>query len=1152
MPTSGNPLRGLIQDHVASAVKLTCKDTFLSRAEFQQLLYIAVSGLPGTEICSPLDSMKMPEPAIYKPKKLWTGKQVISSLISHMCRNVLPSLHLDGKARTPPTAFGAIENEHVIVFRHGELLSGVLDKAAIGNSSLGIVHTVYELYGPELAGRLLTAFGRLFTYFLQDAGHTCGIADLILTSSADEERKKLLIKVVNDADRGLTAFLDGAPVNSLADLVSAEANMQPLSKEDRLKVCQKSEAFIAADRVDGKVRMDGAMQSVINKSASNVIKACLPNGLAVPFIHNNFSMMVLTGAKGSAVNQSQISCFLGQQALEGQRVPMMVSGKSLPSFRANDMSARAGGFVRDRFLTGIKPQEFYFHCMAGREGLVDTAVKTSRSGYLQRCLVKHLEELRVHYDMTVRDSGSNIVQFLYGEDGLDPVHATLLGGKANQLQFIARNHQALSLKYSVNAELMETHGLDLTSAKRYHDVMHRAVETVNHMKNHGTFKEGFIVMCRRKIHSELPFSQGNILKGWHFAEIVKLRGKDTKTTYDVKYISDDHVEKKVSQEMTINTKKGYSVVTLIKCGLPDTAMSTLPLGTAVGACSEKIQSALVDYSNTNPDKVITKKETANTTTIKKLQLLVWTKYMRSLACPGEAVGCVAAQSVGEPSTQMTLNTFHLAGHGGANVTLGIPRLREIIMTASRTLKTPMMTIPLVAGVDSSRAKFYARQLSKLALGQLLSHSGGVEVTEVIELGRSGFSWFRHYRVKLKFENLKRIESSFGVNFDRIAETTKQMVISKVSTMVKTELRNATKSGGKGLSRDVMFFYSSVKPGDDYADDKAAAIDDGQTAGDDGDAEPVVRRNGKYKQSGLLESDSEVEEDDVDNEDADDVKKDKLLDSDSEKSDMDDDEKVKKNKAASKDDIDWGSSDEDVEAQEGQVDSSVGETLVADRNTPSGRKGSPGKHPVDLKLDAKRGSIEFQLSFPADQRRLLMVQLIEKACESTNVRSTLKISNVYDTSCTVNGDKHAAVQTEGVNFNAIWELSPAIVLHNEIRSNDIYELLLTYGVEAARQSIVDEIKGVFGVYGIDVNPRHLSLIADFMTRTGSYIPMNRSGMLNCPSPFVQMSFETTCSFLTKAAQDGLTDTLDSPTGQIVVGNAPKLGTGCFNLMVPMNA
>jgi DNA-directed RNA polymerase I subunit RPA1 len=168
------------------------------------------------------------------------------------------------------------------------------------------------------------------------------------------------------------------------------------------------------------------------------------------FLKNNFSMMVLTGAKGSAVNQSQISCFLGQQALEGQRVPIMVSGKSLPSFRAYDSSARAGGFVQDRFLTGVKPQEYYFHCMAGREGLVDTAVKTSRSGYLQRCLVKHLEELKVNYDMTVRDSAGNIVQFLYGEDGIDATACSLLGGKSNQMLFLARNSQALVHKYSLH------------------------------------------------------------------------------------------------------------------------------------------------------------------------------------------------------------------------------------------------------------------------------------------------------------------------------------------------------------------------------------------------------------------------------------------------------------------------------------------------------------------------------------------------------------------------------------------------------------------------------------------------------------------------------------------------------------------------------
>ena len=106
--------------------------------------------------------------------------------------------------------------------------------------------------------------------------------------------------------------------------------------------------------------------------------------------------------------------------------------------------------MRDRFLTGVKPQEYYFHCMAGREGLVDTAVKTSRSGYLQRCLVKHLEELRIHYDMTVRDSGGNVVQFFYGEDGLDTLSSGILKGNKEQMQFLALNHHAFVYKYSVN------------------------------------------------------------------------------------------------------------------------------------------------------------------------------------------------------------------------------------------------------------------------------------------------------------------------------------------------------------------------------------------------------------------------------------------------------------------------------------------------------------------------------------------------------------------------------------------------------------------------------------------------------------------------------------------------------------------------------
>jgi DNA-directed RNA polymerase I subunit RPA1 len=153
--------------------------------------------------------------------------------------------------------------------------------------------------------------------------------------------------------------------------------------------------------------------------------------------------MTLSGAKGSAVNAQQISCALGQQELEGRRVPVMVSGKTLPSFKPLETKAIAGGYVASRFLTGLKPQEFYFHCMAGREGLIDTAVKTSRSGYLQRCLIKHLEGIRVHYDNTVRGSDSSVYQFHYGGDALDVTKQKHL----YQFEFAARNFASLINRY---------------------------------------------------------------------------------------------------------------------------------------------------------------------------------------------------------------------------------------------------------------------------------------------------------------------------------------------------------------------------------------------------------------------------------------------------------------------------------------------------------------------------------------------------------------------------------------------------------------------------------------------------------------------------------------------------------------------------------
>ena len=120
----------------------------------------------------------------------------------------------------------------------------------------------------------------------------------------------------------------------------------------------------------------------------------------------------------------------------------MQNGKTLPSYLAYDPNPRANGYVSDRFITGLRPQDFFFHCMAGREGLIDTAVKTSRSGYLQRCLIKGLEALVVKYDMTVRDSDNSIVQFMYGEDGIDVMNTKFL----DKFKFMENNFRSLDNK----------------------------------------------------------------------------------------------------------------------------------------------------------------------------------------------------------------------------------------------------------------------------------------------------------------------------------------------------------------------------------------------------------------------------------------------------------------------------------------------------------------------------------------------------------------------------------------------------------------------------------------------------------------------------------------------------------------------------------
>lgn len=687
--TSGNPLRGLIQDHIVTGVWMTNKETMFTREEYQQLIYGSLRPEDGHTSRNRLLTLA---PAIWKPQALWTGKQLISTVLLNLTPlgKDVQGLNLDSKAKVASSYWGDSSLEGEVIFRDGELLCGVLDKSQFGASAFGMVHSVHELYGPSAAGKLLSVLGRLFTKFIQSRGFTCRMDDLRLSASGDIWRRDL---IDGNKDAGQQA--------SCAYVMLDNISSDPQILRQRLEEVLRDDEKLAG--------LDAAVQSKMNGVTSSIIKQCIPDGLLKPFPHNSMQAMTLSGAKGSNVNVSQISCLLGQQELEGRRVPTMISGKSLPSFVAFDSSAKAGGYISGRFLTGVKPQEYYFHCMAGREGLIDTAVKTSRSGYLQRCLTKHMEGLQVNYDHTVRDSDGSLIQFLYGEDSLDVTKQKHL----DQFKFCTQNFQSLIQKYQP-ARVASV--VDTVTAQTY------------------------------------------------IKKIMKKR-------------------KKYIDASDFKRMDNY-----------DPALSIYDPSKFLGSVSESFYANLDAYIDRDPDRTLARKGEHESPLAdrKSVRQLMYLKYMRSMVEPGEAVGMLAGQSIGEPSTQMTLNTFHFAGFGAKNVTLGIPRLREIVMTASAAIKTPTMSLTVRPHISDQEVDVFCKNLSRRILSEFIEN---VKVTERVAL-KPDEAEAKTYIVHLSFFPSEEYEEEYGVSKTEIIEVLEKTFIRRLDAAISKELKRRIRNKGE--------------------------------------------------------------------------------------------------------------------------------------------------------------------------------------------------------------------------------------------------------------------------------------------------------------------------------------------------------------------
>jgi DNA-directed RNA polymerase subunit A' len=559
-PRFGGPIIGAIRDFITASYLFTRRTNYLTKEEVCTLLMAA--GYEGP----------LPEPKIKEPQPLWTGKQIFSLFLPKNMNYALKANICLGCTKCEEEN---CKYDAYVVVKNGELVSGVIDRRSIGaEQSESLLHRIIKDYGTQAGREFLNKITRLLKHFITMRGFTYSYDELVLSPTAENKINKTMEKVQKRVRELIESYRKGTL-----------PRLPGQTLEDSFEIYVMNELAKARDDA-GKIADEDFT------------------------LENAGIVMTRTGARGSSLNIGQMSACIGQQSVRGKRILRGYLGRALPHFKLGDPSPKARGFVYSSYQKGLDTVEFFFHAMGGREGLVDTAVRTQQSGYMQRRLINALEHIRLEYDGTVRNSAGDIIQFKYGEDGVDP-------------------------------------------AKSDH---------------------------------------GKAVNVSRLVEQLKIAGRGGRPA------SAEYVKKKLEE------------------------------------VKDQLTPLLIEELKQNLAKAKLNREGVD----EAIKLTV-EHYKRALMEPGEAVGIVAAQSIGEPGTQMTLRTFHYAGVREQNVTLGLPRLIEIV-DARRVPSTPIMTIYLTGEHKKSReaAVKIARKILYTTLEDLAERIYEDPVREeiVVELNKS--------------------------------------------------------------------------------------------------------------------------------------------------------------------------------------------------------------------------------------------------------------------------------------------------------------------------------------------------------------------------------------------------------------------------------
>tara|TARA_B110000037_G_scaffold219170_1_gene283749 strand:+ start:3072 stop:7595 length:4524 start_codon:yes stop_codon:yes gene_type:complete len=609
-PANNASIVGVFQDSLLGAYRFTRPDINFDQKEAMNLLM----------------SFNKVDVAALKNKKKVSSFDILSQ--------IMPPLTIKYKTKLFEDEEDYSKSNNVVEIVAGKYVRGQMEKGVLGGGGKGLLQRICNYYGNMASADFVDNLQNVVTEYMKTSAYSVGISDLI----ADAETNEKIAQTITAKKKDVKNLIDQTHLGIFE-------NKTGKSNDEEFET-----------------RVTNILNNATNEAGKIGRKSLNQD--------NRFIIMVNAGSKGSDINISQMISCLGQQTVDGKRIPYGFENRTLPHYTKFDDSPKARGFVESSFISGLTPEELFFHAMGGRVGLIDTAVKTSQTGYIQRRLIKGLEDLKVEYDMTVRNNKQKIVQFQYGDDGIDTVRVE------NQLlSLVGMGLEEIYAHFHTPSESDSTSAFMTPYTKG----------AVGRMK-----KQNGELLAKSKSYIEYMIEARD--------SIVKNIFKNTDAKMVHIPVSFQHIINNIQGMQHINKNSMVDITPMEAYTLIENNFKNLEM--IVYAKPTELFKVMY-YFHLSPKELLTVKRFNRKTLISLLEMIT-TVYKNAIVAPGEMVGMIAAQSIGEPTTQMTLNTFHFAGVASkSNVTRGVPRIEEIL-SLSENPKNPSVTIYIPKELEGSR------------------------------------------------------------------------------------------------------------------------------------------------------------------------------------------------------------------------------------------------------------------------------------------------------------------------------------------------------------------------------------------------------------------------------------------------------------------